>query len=89
LERADEFPAPRAGAGKRKRKQFQTSNFRSELPFDETHVSSARTFLGFLDRELDALAFPEQLEHRATHRAAVKEMLQAGFITDEPEALVD
>jgi hypothetical protein len=88
LERADEHPAPRAGAGQRKQIQFQTSGFR-ELPFDETNVSSARTFLGFLDRELDTLAFPEQLEHRAAYRAAMKEMLQAGFITDETEALVD
>jgi hypothetical protein len=45
--------------------------------------------LGFLDGELDALAFPEQLEHRAPHRAAMKEVLEAGFITYESKALVD
>jgi hypothetical protein len=45
--------------------------------------------LGFLNGEFDPLAFPEQLEHRAANGAAVKEVLQTGFITDEPEALVE
>jgi hypothetical protein len=45
--------------------------------------------LRFLDGEVDALAFPKQLEHRAPDGAAMEEMLQAGFITDEAEALVD
>ena len=86
----DELPAPRARAGRRKRIGFQNSDLSlQKLPFNQSHVSGARTFLRFLDRELDALAFPEQLEHRATHRAAVKEVLEAGFITNEPEALVD
>jgi hypothetical protein len=59
------------------------------LSFNEAHVSSARTLLRFLDGKLDTLAFPKQLEHRATNRATVEEMLQAGFIADESEALVD
>ena len=59
------------------------------LPFNKTHVSGARTFLGFLDYELDALAFPQQFEHRAPDGTAMKEVLEAGFITDEPEAFVD
>jgi hypothetical protein len=45
--------------------------------------------LGFLDGEFDALAFPKQLEHRAPYRAAMKKVLQAGFITDEPKPFVD
>src|SRR5688500_4033923 len=61
----------------------------AELPLDEAHIPGARPFLGFLDREVDALAFPQQLEHRAPDGAAMKEMLEAGFIADEPEALVD
>jgi hypothetical protein len=61
----------------------------AELPFNQPHVSRPRTLLGFLDGELDPLAFPKQLEHRAANRAAMKEMLQAGFITNEPEAFVD
>ena len=61
----------------------------ARLPFNQPHVSSPRTLLRFLDGELDALALPKQLEHRAPNGAAMKEMLQAGFITDEAEALVD
>jgi hypothetical protein len=61
----------------------------AELPFNQPHVSGPRTLLGLLDGELDPLAFPEQFEHRAANRAAMKEMLQAGFITNEPEAFVD
>ena len=37
----------------------------------------------------DALAFPEQLEYRLADRTAVKEVLDAAFIPDEPEALID
>jgi hypothetical protein len=59
------------------------------LPFNQSDVSSPRTLLGFLDREIDALTFPKQLEHRAPHGAAMKEMLQAGFIANESKALVD
>jgi hypothetical protein len=59
------------------------------LSFNESHVTSARTLLRFLDGEFDTLAFPKQLEHRATNRATVKEVLEAGFIADESEALVD
>jgi hypothetical protein len=85
----DELPAPEPGP---ERGSEAISNFRfhSELlPFNQSNVSSARALLGFLDRELDALAFPKQLEHRASHRAAVEEMLQAGFIPYESKALVD
>ena len=60
-----------------------------ELAFDQANFAGAGTLAGFLLRELDPLAFPKQLEHRAANRAAVKEMLQAGFITNESEALVD
>jgi hypothetical protein len=63
--------------------KLQTSSF------NETHVSCPRTLLGFLDREVDTLAFPQQLEHRAPHGTAMKEVLEAGFIADEAEALVD
>jgi hypothetical protein len=45
--------------------------------------------LGFLDREIDPLAFPKQLEHRTAYRTAMKKMLQARFIPNESEALVD
>jgi hypothetical protein len=80
---------------KEEAKQMQISNCRwrgadeQRLPFDQSDVSRARPLLGFLDRELDTLALPKQLEHRSTYRTAVKEVLEAGFITDEAEALVD
>jgi hypothetical protein len=79
-----------AGAPRRGPEREAKSNAKpTKLPFNQPYVSSPRTFLGFLDGELDALAFPKQLEHRAPHGAAMKEMLQAGFIPDETKAFVD
>jgi hypothetical protein len=57
--------------------------------FNKPHVSRTRALLGLLDGELHPLAFAKQLEHRAPNGAAMKEVLQAGFITNESEALVD
>jgi hypothetical protein len=57
--------------------------------FDEPYVARARPLLGILRGELHTLAFAEQLEHCAPHRAAVEEMLDAAFVADESEALVD
>jgi hypothetical protein len=59
------------------------------LPFNQSNVSCPRTLLRFLDGKLDALAFPQQFEHRAPDGAAMKEMLETGFIPDESEPLVD
>jgi hypothetical protein len=59
------------------------------LSFNESHISSTRTLLRFLDRELDALAFSKQFKHGAANRGAMKEVLESGFIPDEPKALVD
>src|SRR6185295_5002280 len=56
---------------------------------DQPDVAGARTLLRFFRRELDTLAFAQQLEHRAAHRASVEEVLDAAFVTDEPEPLVD
>lgn len=61
----------------------------SKLPFNQPHVSSSRALLGFLDGKLHALAFTKQFEHRAPDGAAMKEVLEAGFITNEAEALVN
>ena len=46
-------------------------------------------FPRFFGREFDALTFAQQLEHRAAHRAAMEEVLDAAFVADEPESLVD
>ena len=75
------YPENWAGDGKR--------SYKTVLPFNQSNVSCSRPLLGFLDGEVDALAFPKQLEHRAPYGTAMKEMLQAGLITDESEALVD
>ena len=57
--------------------------------FDQSDFSGARAFAGFLGRELHALTFPQQLEHGATDRTAVEEVLDAAFIPDETESLID
>jgi hypothetical protein len=93
----DEVPAPSYGAGERSINQiaecsYEISARKSEiplLPFNQSDVSSSRALLGFLDRKVDALAFPKQLEHRAPHGAAMKKVLQARFVTNEAKALVD
>jgi hypothetical protein len=57
--------------------------------FDQSNFSGPGTLAGFLWRELHALPFAEELEHRTAHRASVKEVFDSAFIADEPEALVD
>ena len=59
------------------------------LILDQANVSGAWTFRGFLDLEIDALPFAQQLEHGAAHRAAMEEMLDTSFVADEAEALID
>src|SRR5262245_9963579 len=72
-------PGPRARAGQE----------RNASAFDQTNVARARTFCRLLRGELHALAFAQQLEHGATDRAPVEEVLDAAFVADEPKALVD
>src|SRR6267378_3297372 len=60
-----------------------------ELAFDQTDITRARAFLGFFGRELHTLAFAKQFEHRAAHRAAMKEVLNSAFVADEPKSLVN
>jgi hypothetical protein len=62
LER-DELPAPKERGPER----GSNYKFKSDLPFNKSNVSRSRTLLGFLDREVDTLAFPQQFEHRAPH----------------------
>ena len=64
-------------------------NVRAWPLFDQADVARPRPFLGFLVVEFDALPLAKQFEHRSTHRAAMEEVLEAGFIPDEPEPLVD
>jgi hypothetical protein len=56
---------------------------------DQADIARARAFLRIFGRELDALAFAQQLEHGTAHRAAMEEVLDSALVADEPEALVD
>ena len=57
--------------------------------FDKPYVAGARSLLGILGGEFHTLAFAQQFEHGAPHRAAVEEVLNSAFVADKPEALVD
>jgi hypothetical protein len=59
------------------------------LTVDESNFSRARAFRRLFSRELDALTFAEQLEHCAADGRTMKKMLDAGFVSNEPEALVN
>src|SRR2546428_3343855 len=73
------------------RNQSAIRNPQSEMgsAFDQTDIARARALLGFFGSELHTLAFAQQLEHRAAHRAAMKEMLNSAFVADEPKSLVN
>jgi len=57
--------------------------------FDQPNVTRARTLLGVLLSELNALTFAQKLKHRPPNRAAVEEMLDTAFVADKPEPFVD
>jgi hypothetical protein len=61
----------------------------SGLAFDQPNVASARALGRFLDLELDPLTLTQELENGAANRAAVKEVLDPGFVSNETEPLVD
>jgi hypothetical protein len=56
---------------------------------DQANISRAWALLRVFRSELDTLPLTKQFEHRSPHRAAVKEVFEAGLIPDEPEPLVD
>jgi hypothetical protein len=59
------------------------------LTFDQSNVASARALGRFFDLEFDSLTLAQELEDGAANRAAVKEMLDSGFVSNETEPLVD
>jgi hypothetical protein len=61
----------------------------TDSAFDQANVAGARTLLGVLYRELDALPFPEQLKYGTADRTTMKEVLHATLVPNEPEPLVD
>src|SRR5690606_33714171 len=56
---------------------------------DEADVAGARSLLRFLFDELDARAFPQQLEDGSADGRAVEEMLHAALVANEAETLVN
>jgi hypothetical protein len=69
--------------------QSRNPQFTIRLTLDESNVAGAWTFLGVLGRELDALTFAKQLEHRAADRASMEEVLDPAFVADKPKPFVD
>ena len=59
------------------------------LTVDQTNIASARTLLGFLNGKIDPLAFTQELEDSAAHRAAVEEVFDTTLIADEPKPFVN
>src|SRR5256885_2046273 len=59
------------------------------LPLDQPHVTGARALLRFFRSEFDTLAFAQQLEHRPANRAAMEEVFDAAFVSNEAEPLVN
>ena len=59
------------------------------LVLDQPDVTRARSFRRVFRRKFHTLAFSQQLEDSSAHCAAVKKMLDAAFIADKPEPLVD
>ena len=60
-----------------------------ELTFNQPNVARAGPLRELFGAEFDPLSFTEQLEHRTSHRAAVKEVFDARLIPNEPEAFID
>jgi hypothetical protein len=86
-------PYAKRGGGKQKKSQAAIRLARAQSgdasAFDQADLTGARTLAGLFRRELDALTFAQQLEHGASDRAAMEEMLDPTFVADEAEALVD
>jgi hypothetical protein len=57
--------------------------------FEQADFPSARALAGIFLREFDTLAFAKQLEHGASDRAAMEEVLDSPFVADESKPLVD
>jgi hypothetical protein len=60
-----------------------------KLALNQPDVTCSGALRGLFVGELDPLPLAKQLEHRPSHRAAVKEVLDAVFISDESEPFVD
>ena len=72
-----------------KRNEGREGKCKYSLAFNQSDVTCSRALAGLFVGEFDPLPLAEQLEHRASHRAAVKEVFDAGFITNESEPFID
>ena len=59
------------------------------LTFDQPDFTGPGALAGLFGREFHPLSFPQELEDRSAHGAAMKEVLDTAFVADEPEPLVD
>ena len=59
------------------------------LAVEQTDFSRARTLGRFFNLELDALSFAQQFEHGSSNGGAMEEVLDAAFVANEPETLID
>jgi hypothetical protein len=57
--------------------------------FDQPDVAGAWALGRILDLELDALSFPQELEHGTPDGAAMEKVFDAALIADEAESLID
>ena len=59
------------------------------LAVDESNVSGSGSLSGFFSLEFHPLSFTKQLENRFPNGTSMEEVLDAAFVADKPEALVD
>ena len=56
---------------------------------EQANFTGARPLGGVLDGELNALALTEQFEHGPADRGPVEEVLDAAFVANKPETLIN
>jgi hypothetical protein len=61
----------------------------ADVLFEQANFTGARSLGGVLDGELNALALTKQLEHGAADSRPVEKVLDAAFVPNKPETLVD
>ena len=65
------------------------AQIRDASVLDQANVARAWALRGFLDLELHSLPFAKKFEHRTSDGAAMEEVLDTGFVADEPETFID
>lgn len=83
------FQSRTTPAPSKTRNEGREGKCKTKLAFNQTYVTSSRPLAGLFVGEFDPLPLAKQLEHRPSHRAAVEEVFDAGFITNESEPFID